>query len=208
VASIGALRERSIPMSIVYHNNPARQINTFYYPGENRAFSVPKLNKHNADFRHDQAVQYVLQFEEEGIDTYGYVKNDLWNRYKRWLWRKEIRHKYFPLPKVVVVVSEIGNHKLPERPHKRVQEVEGWIKNSIKRIHGSKGFGGMFHGSKPPRPPLNSKCIILDDDVDLEYIQEVLKTDGVKWTTQDENVFIEMDRDEALEYMKDRFVRF
>ena len=193
-------------MSEVYHNNPARQINTFYHAGENRAFSLPKLTKQNPDFRHDQAVQYVLQFEEEGIDTYGYVKNDLWGSYKRWLWRKEIRHKYFPLEKVVVVVSKLGNHKLPERPHKRVREVEEWIEKSTKRIDGSDKFGGIFSGSKPPRSPSSLKCIILDDDVDLEYIKEVLETDGVQWKTQDENVFIEMGKDDALDYVKKRFV--
>jgi len=195
-------------MSKVYHNNSVKQINTFFHHGENRMFSVPKLSKQNPDFRHEQAIQYILQFEEEDIDTYAYVNNELWGSYKRWLWKKEIRHKYFILVKVTVVVSKLGNRKLPERPHKRVRVVESWIKESTKRIDGSEKFGGMFHGSKPPRPPSSGKYTILDDNVDLDLIKEMLKKDGVKWTARDENLFLEMDSESALEYVKEKFVSY
>lgn len=196
-------------MGEVYHSTPTWQINTFWHPTENRFFSVPKLTKQNPEYRHDQAIQYVLQFKEEGIERYGYVNSELWKSYKRWLWKEEIRHKYFPLPKVVAVVSNLGNHELPERPHKRVWTVEEWIKNSVGRIDGTKGFGGIFKGSKPPRPPSNVKCVILHDDVDLDVVRETLSEDGRKWTMSGESVcLLDMDEKTAKEYVERKFISY
>ena len=116
-----------------------------YYP------ALPRRRDEDA-YRKKLVERYILQFEWEGVETWGLVSGGLWKSYQHNLSRRDIRHKTFWRPtNCIAVVSRLGTKELSGVTVSRTELIDEWVRTmpENKRVGGTRGFGGPFAGSVP-----------------------------------------------------------
>jgi len=151
----------------------------------------------------------VFQLDVEGIDLYGYVCTQYIRTYRRILNRRDVRYRSLPQREgVTIVLSRLGNHKLPEDTVTRTQTLVTWIANIPpgKRVGGNDDFGGEYAGFRfQPKHP--GRHIRLKDWIGPEFVIETLTQDKREWTQEEENIFIlDLDDERTKKYVKEKFV--
>jgi hypothetical protein len=172
-----------------------------------RFFPASIRRRDDAAYRRFMARRFVRQFEEEEIDTYGYVAKMAWGMYRKTLSRRNLPYKKFPQPgDVFIVVSSDGSRSLPEDRRGRVALVDAWIANTPEKkyIRGNKGFGGRYAGRRPKRREPGRYLVLKAHAVEVEW---ALKRDEKSFTSNGEDGIdlIGMKPEKALEYVKATF---
>jgi len=150
----------------------------------------------------------MLQIQEEGVHTYGYVHSEYWDIYKRGVLRKNgIRYRSFPQRVATVVVSALGDHELPDSDVEQLRLITQWIAAipDEKQIGGNNDFGGKYAGLTFPscEPGRNIK---IEPGMSVEFIAYVMDCDEVEYRVHGEGfVILNMDEDDARRYVDENF---
>lgn len=195
-------------MTTSYHEPNKAQANTFYDRIEKRFYTMPVLNRQNPYQVNRLTKRCLLQLEVEQVDTYGFVHVDYMAMYRQNLYRQKVKCRVLlQNDGPAVVLSKLGNHKLPSDPNEMTELIKSWIVNipKGKSIRGNNDFGGKHAGFYfPPKYPGRSIKINLK----IGDVEAILDDDKVQHYTKNEYdiVIIGMGSEKAEEYVRERLV--
>lgn len=195
-------------MGTSYHKPNEVQVNTFYDRAEKRFYTMPALTRQNPYQLKRLTKRCLSQLEIEQVDTYGFVHVDYTAMYRQNLYRKKVKCRVFlQNDGPAIILSKLGNHKLPSDPGEKMELIKSWIVNIPKgrSIGGNNDFGGGHAGFYfPPKYPGRSIKINLE----MWDVEMILDDDKVEHRTKNEYdiVIIGMSNEKAEEYVRDKLV--
>lgn len=193
-------------MDTLYHNLEEPQRGTIFDKKKPRFFPALIRRRDNMFYRRGMAIRYALQFSHENIWTYGYTETDKWETIRQRMLREGVRYKAFPRDDdTKIVVSILGDLKMPHDWNKRVSLIDNWIAAAPigTRITGSRGFGGKFAGA---RPKSKEPGRYLRINVSIGEVISELDKDGIPYTDDGENVLITLPNGESTEYVLQKWI--